>query len=381
VKIPDTAHRDKADISFRGLLEAAPDAIVAALDDGTIVVVNKQAEEIFGYSRQEMLGQKVELLVPERHRHAHPAYRKSFSKERRIRPMGAGIELFGRRKDGSEFPVEISLSPLETEQGILICSIIRDISARKALEGQLEASRAQLVSSARLSALGMMAGGIAHEINNPLGIIHGYASDLADMAREGNLPPAIVEQKSGRIIDTAERIGNIIKSLRHIAREGNEDPIQPAALQKMIERLLDLSRERFQTHAIRLICSPIDPELEVACREVQVEQVVMNLLQNAFDAVEETTGEKWIELRVAQAADVVAVSVIDSGPGVPATIKDRIMEPFFTTKPVGKGTGLGLSLARSIARQHGGDLTLGEDHGHTCFSLMLPLGREQRPWN
>jgi C4-dicarboxylate-specific signal transduction histidine kinase len=147
-------------------------------------------------------------------------------------------------------------------------------------------------------------------------------------------------------------------------------------MQELMEHVLELSRERLRMHSIRLSCSPIDPNLRVPCREVQIAQIVMNLLQNAFDAVVETTGAKWIEVKVHADADRVVVSVIDSGPGVPVEIRDRVMEPFFTTKPIGKGMGLGLSLARSIARQHGGDLTLGEHHGHTSFSLVLPLGKE-----
>ena len=375
--MPETTTHFGVETIFRKLLEAAPDAIVVVDADGRIIFVNARTEALFGFGREQMLGQGVELLVPARFRDSHTGHRRAFTAASRVRPMGAGIQLYGLRCDGSEFPVDISLSPLTTEDGILVLTAIRDVSERVAMQAQLDASRMQVVSSARLSALGMMAGGIAHEINNPLGVIHAYASNLLEMASDGKLSASEIAQACSRIVETTERIASMVRNLRHIAREGSGDPLSPAPVGEIIERALELCRERFRIHSVRLITPEVDSRLRVRCREVQIVQVLLNLLQNAFDAVTGVNGDPWIAIAVEVRDHNVVLSVIDSGPGIPLDLRQRIMEPFFTTKPVGKGTGLGLSISRSIAQDHGGELRYEEREGHTCFSLVLPALQEE----
>lgn len=237
---------------------------------------------------------------------------------------------------------------------------------------------AQLEASSRLSSLGMMAGGIAHEINNPLTIIHASASDLIYMAQEGEqLPIEDILRKCKRIRDTADRIARIVKSLRRIAREGSQDEFFPAPVARIVEETLEMCRERFKIKSVRLIVPEIDPSLTVSCREVQIAQVLLNLLQNAFDAVVDEPGDRWVRLNVSTQDNALMFSVSDSGPGIPQELKSKIMEPFFTTKEVGKGTGLGLSLSTSIAEEHGGKLELRDETGHTCFCLTLPISKER----
>ena len=240
--------------------------------------------------------------------------------------------------------------------------------------------RAQLEASSRFSSLGMMAGGIAHEINNPLTIIQASTSDMLDQAQETEkVPSEDVVRNSKRIRETANRIAHIVKSLRHIAREGSHDEFSATSVAKIVEETLEMCRERFKSRSVKLIIPKIDLELKVACREVQIAQVLLNLLQNAFDAVADEPGERWVRLDVGAREATIFFTVTDSGPGVPAELRTKIMEPFFTTKDVGKGAGLGLSLSTAIAEEHGGKLELADEGGHTCFCLTLPISREMEP--
>ena len=197
------------------------------------------------------------------------------------------------------------------------------------------------------------------------------------MAEVGDVPLEAVEAASARIKRTANRISKIVKSLRQIARKGTGDPFLRASAAQIVEEVLDLCRERFRVHSVRVDAPTVDPGIEVLCRGVQIAQVLLNLLQNAFDAIVDTAGDKWIRLEVTTCAgQPVVFAVIDSGAGVPAELPAQIMDPFFTTKPLGKGTGLGLSLSKAIVEEHGGELTLSERDQHTCFSFLLPRFQE-----
>jgi len=358
--------------AFERLFDASADALLVVDRDRRITSANQRVQGLFGYTSDELVGLPLENLVGINLSQLHGGSRVDFSLPV-IQPTGEGTELFGRRKDGSEFPAEVAVSPLRSGGQVRMLVAVRDISARKQLEEDLEATRIQAIASARLSALGMMAGGIAHEINNPLGIIHAMASDLTEMAEEGSVTPQSVARKGDVIRQTTERIARIVKSLRQISREGAGDPLRPTPLAKIVTETLEICRAKFKANGVELILPQAIPDVSVPCREVQIAQALLNLLQNAFDAVLEQENERWVRLEVKNDDHSVALSVIDSGPGIPEELRSHIGEPFFTTKPVGKGTGLGLSLSKTIAQDHGGNLEYSDDHGHTRFSLVLPL--------
>jgi len=234
----------------------------------------------------------------------------------------------------------------------------------------------------RIEILARLSGELAHEIKNPLAIIHARASDLAERTSE---VPALASEEvaktCGSIVKTSDRAMRILRGLAALAREGSNDPMQVADIRLIVEQTIDLILLRCKTHGIALEAI-IPPSLpRIACREVQVSQVLMNLLNNAIDAIDlSPQSDRWVRVEVAvddragPKARKMVIDVLDGGPGVAESAKENIMQSYYTTKPVGGGIGIGLSVSRSIAKDHKGNLELLERDGHTCFRLSLPLG-------
>jgi C4-dicarboxylate-specific signal transduction histidine kinase len=230
----------------------------------------------------------------------------------------------------------------------------------------------QLVEVSRLASLGIMAGGIAHEINNPLAIVAGFSGKLAVLARRRELDPEVVEQLAERLITTTKRMAAIVAGLRTYSRDDAQEPLRPVGLARIVEDSLALCRGRFLGAGIELRVGPIPAELTIMARPVQVTQVLLNLLNNAFDAASDSE-ERWVALEVDALPEIHAIRVSDSGPGVPEALRTKIFVPFFTTKAVGKGTGLGLSLCASIMNAHGGDVLLAPQTSPTTFVVRFPV--------
>jgi C4-dicarboxylate-specific signal transduction histidine kinase len=240
-------------------------------------------------------------------------------------------------------------------------------NANKALEEQQKI----LAHSAKMSALGEMAGGIAHEINSPLAIITLHANMLERLHQRGALGPEQILTESKLIASTAKRIGEIINGLRAFAREGEKDPFEWKSLSDLLKDACLLCQTRFKSHEIDLQVSEVSPLLQIECRAVQIGQVILNLLNNAFDAVQNYP-DKWVKIETVDLGESVQISVTDSGAGIPAEIIPKIMQPFFTTKEVGRGTGLGLSISKGIIESHQGSLFVDSSSSHTRLVIELP---------
>jgi C4-dicarboxylate-specific signal transduction histidine kinase len=264
---------------------------------------------------------------------------------------------------------EVHLYP--TEEGLTV--FYSDITEEKNLREKLELE--QMMREERIEALSHMAGGLAHEISNPLAIIHALASDLQRASAVGTvMPTAEVKEASESIVATSDRAMRILRGLRGFGREAGNDPMEPAAVYDIVEECVELQQGRLERHNVLLKVELAEDLPPVFCRATQIGQIVTNLLNNALDAVVQAdTEERWISLTAKDCGEHIEVDVTDSGAGIEDQHKARLMEPFFTTKGFEKGTGIGLSLSRAIAQEHGGTLTLCDEKERTCFRLVLPV--------
>jgi PAS domain S-box-containing protein len=376
--IRDVTESRAAERMFEQFLEFAPDAIVGIAPSGKIVLINQQAETLFGYGRDELIGQPIEALVPKRFREIHPKHRDGYFEEPRTRGMGAGVELYAVRKDGTEFPVEISLSSIETGEGILATAAVRDITDRAESERE-KALQAQLDQARRLESVGQLAGGIAHDFNNILGVIMNYAEFVGDELEEGSTAHEDVDE----IRRAAERAAALTRQLLIFSRR---EVVQPelldlrevvAELENLLHRALGERVELETRFAEDLAAVEADPG--------QVEQVLVNLAVNARDAMPDG-GRLLIEVENAELdeeyaymhpdtepGDYVRLKVSDTGTGMDKETIQRAFEPFFTTKGKGEGTGLGLATVYGIVTGAGGRIDIYSEPGMgTTIKVHLP---------
>jgi two-component system sensor kinase FixL len=366
-----------AERRFRLVVEAAPNAMVMINQTGAIVMVNVQAERVFGYSRDELLGQPVEKLVPQRFCGHHPGLREAFFAAPRTRPMGAGRDLYGLRKDGSEFPVEIGLNPIETEEGMMVLSAIVDITERKTAEAALRESQsrlqelhAELLHVSRLSAMGQMASTVTHELNQPLTAISNYVEAArALLGRGGDLPLSRISDVLERAGEQAIRAGEIIQRLRGFASRGDGEK-RIEAITPLVKEAAELAVVGTKLRGISITIQDSSAGAAILADKIQIQQVLLNLLRNAAEAVADQE-RRDIGLLTEARDDIVQISVIDNGPGIPEEVQAKLFQPFVSTKKT--GMGVGLSICHGIIAAHDGSLwTEPNPEGGTIFHIALP---------
>lgn len=236
---------------------------------------------------------------------------------------------------------------------------------------ELEEQRIRSAHASKMAVLGEMAGSIAHEINNPLAIISLCSHQLLKLVKNEKLTPDALKSILNDISSTTIRIEKIIKGLRFFARDASLDEFSQSTIGQIIDDTLSLCQEKFKKHGCEVQLTFHHSDLVLKCQPVSISQALLNLLSNSFDAVFEQE-DKWIRLECKETSGYIELQVIDSGKGIPAEIRDKIMVPFFTTKPMGKGTGLGLAIVRGIIEQHKGEFFFDDSNVNTAFVIRLP---------
>jgi len=391
----------RSEARYRMLTEGAHDAVIVADSEGRITLFNPAAERTFGYSSGEMIGQPITRLMPEALRGAHREGMERYVATRVSRVVGRTVELTGQRRDGETFPLELSLSAVESGGELQFIGSIRDQTERQRM-------RAMLVQSEKLASIGLLSAGVAHEINNPLAYV---ANNLAVLERDlkgvmsliasyeaiepklrqvdpgglhqvddvsedldwpyvrSNLPRMITRTREG-----VQRVANIVQNLRGLART-SPPKMEPALLVDLISPALEMIQGRIRRRGLEVVQNHENPR-RVACVASQISQVVLNLLVNAIQAIESHSehGGKII-VSSCPGSDYYSLEISDDGPGIDPESLSRLFDPFFTTKPVGEGTGLGLSISHGIVTGHGGRIEVESEVGvGTTFRILLPIG-------
>jgi two-component system sensor kinase FixL len=358
---------------LQSIVNAIPDAIITINREGIIDFFNSAAERMFGYRAEEVIGQNVKILMPSPYREQHDGYMSRYLKTGEKRILGIGRIVVGMRKNGSTFPMELAVGEASMGGRPVFAGLIRDISARQAIERQLHEVQADLIHVSRLTAMGDLASALAHELNQPLTAINNYVLSAQRLLRGDAEQQERVVGILTKAAEQAMRAGEIIRHLRNFIQR-HEPEREPLDINKVIDEATALAFIGMKEKNIEVEFQRSVEVPPVTIDKIQIQQVIVNLIRNGVDAMD---GMKRRKLTLATMADAeqVRISIADTGCGVSPEVSDRLFQPFVTTKA--EGMGVGLSISRTIVESHGGMLWFesNADAG-TTFHLTLPIGSD-----
>ena len=368
--LTELSARATSEALLHSILATVPDAMIVIDEAGVIVSFSAAAEQLFGYAENEAIGQNVTILMPEpdKRQHADDMLRYLTTGQKRI--IGIGRITIGQRRDGSTFPMELSVGEARTDHSRVFTGFIRDLTRRQATEVRLEEMQAELAHASRVSAMGTMASALAHELNQPLTAVANYVEAARDLLTTPNAENvAIVREALGDAATQAVRAGQIVRRLRDFIARGDTD--------KRVENLRGLINEANALALIGVAELGIDIRINIDERinrvlvdKVQIQQVLVNLIRNAVEALTDAPQRRLTISAIPIEDQMVQVSVVDTGSGLDTDVESKLFQPFVSTKDA--GMGLGLSICQTIIEAHDGKIWLDKpEEGGTAFRFTL----------
>ncbi len=362
------------DILFRTVIATAVDGIVVIDAKGHALLFNGAAERLFGYPAEEVLGQNISMLMPEPWRAKHDRYLGNYIQTGEARIIGIGREVQGRRKDGSTFPMYLSVGEGRLGEARIFLGIVHDLTRHKGQEERVRELQNELLHALRLTAMGQLTSALAHELNQPLTAVMNYMNAARRSLGPTEDSAARVRELLDKAVDQTARAGQIIRRLRGFI-EKKEPNCSLEDLNAAVNEAAALGLVGAADRNVKVTIR-LEPELPMLLFDrIQIQQVMVNLMRNAVEAMEEMDRREITIATALSAPDVVEVAVADTGPGVDAKMMPRLFEPFATTKS--NGLGMGLSICRSIVEAHGGRLWAAPNPGGGAqFRFRLPVSVE-----